>query len=85
MVLTLKDGEQITIVTPQGVVVVGAGTETKSTLVTVGYGDGCALKHEVGLNENDGQEDHFVWIEPVELEEEGGTGEYAEDEWVCYS
>lgn len=84
MILTLNEGEQITIVTPQGVVVVGAGAESKSTLITVGYGEGHALRHETGLNENDGQVDHFVWIEPVVIDVEGET-EASEDDWVHYS
>lgn len=65
MVLNLKDGEQITIVTPQGVVVIGARADSGATLVTVGYNDGYSLEHEVTLNEGDGKLDHLVWIQPA--------------------
>lgn len=70
MVLNLKNGEQITIFTPQGIIVIGAREDTGATLVTVGSNEGHTLIHEVTINEGDGQEDFLTWIEPAAVGEE---------------
>lgn len=70
MLLKLEIGERLTIVTPQGIVVVGAYEDIGSTLITVGRKEGYTLIHEVEVNEDDGQENFLTWIKPTIVSEE---------------
>lgn len=67
MNIQLEPGEIVSITTAEGAIVINSDPETGATLVTVAHNEGYKLAPQVTQNEQTGEPNAQVWIQPAGL------------------